>query len=90
MATNIHVEKVGNENTAAVLRKFTQRMRSAGLVQKMRKIRYRSRTLSPLEQRKERVRKIARREEFEQLIKDGKISESVRGRRGKAGKVGKK
>lgn len=86
MATNIEVTKSGSENTSAVLRKFTQRMRSAGLVQKMRKIRYRSRALSPLERRKEKLRKIARNAEFEQLIKDGKISESVRGQRGKRGK----
>ena len=81
MATNIHVEKTGNENTGAILRKFTQRMRSSGIVQKMRKVRYRSRPLSPSTRRKEALRKIERREEFEQLSKEGKLSESVRGKR---------
>lgn len=81
MATNIHVEKTGNENTGAILRKFTQRMRSSGIVQKMRKVRYRSRPLSPSTRRKEALRKIERREDFEQLIKEGKLSESVRGKR---------
>ncbi len=81
MATNIHVEKSGNENTSAVLRKFTQKMRSAGIVQKMRKIRYTSRPLSPLGRKKKALRKIARRADFEQLIKEGKLSESVRGKR---------
>lgn len=86
MATNIAVEKTGNENTGAVLRKFTQRMRSSGIVQKMRKIRYRSRDLSKNVQKKEALRKIEKRDEFEQLIKEGKLSESVRGKRGKWGK----
>ncbi len=81
MATNIHVEKTGTENTGAVLRKFTQRMRSSGIVQKMRKVRYRSRPLSPSTRRKEALRKIERREDFEQLIKEGKLSESLRGKR---------
>jgi ribosomal protein S21 len=86
MATNIQVEKTGNDNTGAVLRKFTQRMRSSGIVQKMRKIRYRSRPLSKSSRRKEALRKISRRDEFETLIKEGKLSDSVRGKRVKWGK----
>jgi len=86
MATNVQVEKSGNENTGAVLRKFTQRMRSSGIVQKMRKIRYRARPLSITTRRKAALRKINRSEEFEQLIKDGKLSDSVRGKRVKWGK----
>lgn len=86
MATNIEVEKSGSENTGAVLRKFTQRMRSSGIVQKMRKIRYRSRDLSKNNRQKAALRKLDRRAEFEQLIKEGKLSESVRGKRVKWGK----
>lgn len=85
-ATNIEVSKQGTDNTGAVLRKFTQRMRSSGIVQHMRKIRYRSRPQSPYVQKKHKLRKIERRDEFEQLIKEGKISESIRGKLGKAGK----
>ena len=81
MATNIQVEKTGNENTGAILRKFTQRMRSSGIVQKMRKVRYRNRELSKSVNKKETLRKIERRNDFEQLIKEGKLSESVRGKR---------
>tara|TARA_B100000745_G_scaffold20507_1_gene14130 strand:- start:8067 stop:8327 length:261 start_codon:yes stop_codon:yes gene_type:complete len=81
MAVNIQVEKTGSENTGAVLRKYTQRMRSAGLVQKMRKIRYRSRPLSPGARKRAALRKIQRRADFEQLIKEGKLSENVRGKR---------
>ena len=86
MATNIEITKSGNDNTGAVLRKFTQRMRSSGIVQKMRKIRYRSRPLSKNVLRKDALRKIEKRETFEQLIKEGKVSENTRGRRGRFGK----
>ena len=86
MTTNIEVSKSGTENTGAVLRKFTQKMRSSGIVQHMRKIRYRGRAESTFLQKKRALRKIARSAEFERLIKEGKISESIRGKMGKAGK----
>lgn len=86
MATNIAVEKSGTENTGAILRKFTQRARSAGIVQKMRKIRYRSRDLSKNARKKDALRRLTRRDQFEQLIKEGKLSDSVRGKRIKWGK----
>jgi len=82
MTVNIEVTKTGNDNTSALLRKFSQRMRSAGIVQKMRSIRYRNRPLSPLRRKQNTLRKLARRAEFERLIKEGKLSESVRGKRG--------
>jgi len=81
MATNVKVEKSGSDNTSALLRKFTQKMRSAGIVQKMRKIRYRQRPLSPSANRRIALRKIERRADFEQLIKEGKLSDSIRGKR---------
>ena len=81
MAVNIAVEKSGNKNTGAILREFTQRMRSSGIVQKMRKIRYRSRDLSKGARKKDALRRINRRDEFETLIKEGKLSDSVRGKR---------
>lgn len=81
MATNVQIEKTGTDNTSAILRKFTQRMRSAGIVQKMRKIRYRERSISKNMQRATTLRKIERRGDFEQLIKEGKLSESIRGKR---------
>ncbi|MDP2649960.1 MAG: hypothetical protein Q8P16_00130 [bacterium] len=83
---NVKVTKGGNENTGAILRKYTQRMRSAGIVQHMRKVRYRARPASPTARKKAALRKLERREEFEKLIKEGKISESVRGKRVKWGK----
>jgi ribosomal protein S21 len=85
-AENIKVTKSTNENTGAILRKFTQRMRSAGIVQHMRKIRYRSRPASPSVRKKAALRKLERRDEFEKLIKEGKLSENMRGKRVKWGK----
>ncbi len=81
MAVNVEVTKGTNENTNAVLRKFTQRMRSSGIVQRMRKIRYRSRKPSKLVQRQSALRKLDRREDIERQVKEGKLAANPRDRR---------
>lgn len=86
MAKNIVVIKQGTEYTQQVLRKFTQKMRGSGIIPHMRKIRYRSRPASKFVSKKGALRRIERRTLFEKLIKEGKLSDSVRGRRVKWGK----
>ena len=81
MAVNIQVVKTGSENTASVLRKFTQRVRQSGLINHVRDGRFRTRPKSKLTRKKVALRKIGRRDLFETLIKDGKIAESTRGKR---------
>ncbi len=81
MATNIAISKNPNENSASVMRRFTQRMRGSGIAQRMRKIRYTSRPQSPLARKDAKLRTLKRKEQFETLIKEGKISDSVRGKR---------
>ena len=86
MAKNVIVKKQGNEYTQQVLRKFTQKMRASGIIQHMRKIRYRTRPASAFLTKKTALRRISRSNLFEKLIKEGKISDSVRGKRVKWGK----
>ena len=81
MAKNIVVTKQGSEYTQQVLRKFTQKMRASGIIPHMRKIRYRSRPASKFLTKKTALRRIARSNLFEKLIKEGKLSDSVRGKR---------
>lgn len=81
MAKNIIVIKQGSEYTQQVLRKFTQQMRASGIIPHMRKIRYRSRPASKFISKKGALRRIERRGIFERLIKEGKLSDSVRGKR---------
>ena len=86
MAKNVIVTKQGNEYTQQVLRKFTQKMRNSGIIPHMRKIRYKARPASDFLSKKSALRRIARKNLFEKLIKEGKISESVRGKHIKWGK----
>ena len=80
MATNVEVEKNNNESSANVIRRFTRRVQGAGLVPKVRKIRYHARTKSKNILRTAKLKKIGKREVYEKLIKLGKIQE-FRGRR---------
>ncbi len=86
MAKNVVVTKQGNEYTQQVLRKFTQKMRGSGIIPHMRKIRYRARPASKFLSKKRALRRIMRSNLFEKLIKEGKLSDSVRGKRVKWGK----
>lgn len=80
---NVEISKAGAENSMSVIRKFTRRMQGSGLVQQMRGRRYRSRPFSKAITKKRALKRIAKREEFNQLLKEGKVSERpTRGRGG--------
>ena len=80
MAKNVVIKKGPKEHTQQILRKFTQTVRSTGIIPHLRKIRYRSRNASDFAVKMSKLRKISKRTEFEKLVKDGKIQ--TRGQRG--------
>ncbi len=80
MATNVEVEKNNNESSANVIRRFTKRVQSAGIVQKVRGERYYTRIKSRNVRRTGKLKKLVKREEYEKLVKLGKVQET-RGRR---------
>ena len=86
MTLNVEIERQGTENSASVMRKFSRRMIGTGIVRHMRGKRYFTRQLSTFGKKKKALRKIARREQFETLIKEGKLSDQIRGKRVKWGK----
>lgn len=72
MAINVEVERNPNENNAHVLRKFTKRVQEAGILNRVRGIRYAARAESPYVQKKKALKSLARRTEMEKLVKLGK------------------
>ena len=80
MAINVEVEKNNNESSANVIRRFTKRVQGAGIVPKVRGGRYYSRNRSRNIQRTSRLKKLAKREEYERLVKLGKVQEFRRRR----------
>jgi len=81
MATNVQVEKHQNESTSNVIRRFTKRVQGAGIIPKVRSGRYHDRVKSGNVKRVARLKKLAKKETYEKLLKLGKIQETRRGRR---------
>ena len=81
MAKNVEVEKNNNESTANLMRRFTKRVQGSGIIPRMRKNRFHKRSLSPLVARAAKLKKLAGKEKYDTLLKEGKIQERVYGRR---------
>lgn len=74
---NVEVEKTATENTASLVRRFTKRMQRSGVLQRMRKNRFYNRAPSQFLKHKNALRKIERREKYEEQVKLGKVQERV-------------
>jgi ribosomal protein S21 len=82
MTLNVEITKSGNENSISLVRKFSQKMRSTGILRKIRDRKYWTRNISPTVKKKQALRRIDRTEKYAQLVKEGKAPEQVqRGRR---------
>lgn len=77
MAINVEVVKTGTENNLSVLRRFTKRVQSSGILPKVRSLRYSERNPSPYTRKKRALKKINRRKEVDLLIKLGKMTEKT-------------
>ncbi|OGG58962.1 hypothetical protein A3C89_03695 [Candidatus Kaiserbacteria bacterium RIFCSPHIGHO2_02_FULL_50_50] len=73
MAVNIQVEKHSGESTANILRRFSKRAKTSGIVQRMRGIRYYVREKSENVNKASKLRKIERAAQFEKDYKLGKV-----------------
>ena len=80
MATNIEVSKTGNENNGTLLKRFTKKVQEAGVLPRVRSIRYNERSLSDFKVKKARLKSISRKTEIEKLIKLGKTVEKKKRR----------
>lgn len=74
----IEVKAGSNESNSSVVRRFTQRVRNAGLLRVAREVRYAERAKSKFVRKKNTLKMIARIQEIERLRKLGKLSENTR------------
>jgi len=75
MAINIQVEKNANESTSNLIRRFTKRLQNAGIVPKVRNGRYYERLKSSNSDRKAKLRRLKKKETYDELVKLGKVAE---------------
>ncbi len=81
MTLNVEIKKDNSKSTQRILSEFSRAMFSTGIVRhiKMNK-RYFKRNVSALRKRQDKLRRIARKAQLEQDIKDGKVLINARGR----------
>ena len=75
MAVNVRIERSGSENVMSMLRRFRNRLRSSGVIGRVRSLRHHDRPRSHYVTKKSRLRAIERTRERERLYKLGKVSE---------------
>lgn len=81
MAINVQIDKTANESNASVIRRFTKRVQGAGILMRVRKIRYRKREQSEYTKKKFLLKSIARRAVVDELVKLGKMPANPREQR---------
>ena len=75
---NVSVIKGQNESAGSILRRFTKRVQGAGIIPRVRSIRYAERQLSPYKVKMKTLKTLRRRAEVQELIKMGKMAERSR------------
>ena len=78
MSTIVQVEKNQSETNINLIRRFTKRAQSVGVIQKVRSLRYRKRGTSKFSQKKQALKVLERREKIFRLIKLGKLPDKRR------------
>lgn len=78
--TNVEIKRNSNENSANVVRRFQRRVQEAGILHKVRSLRFNQRNLSELKQKRAKLTKLAGKEEYDKLKKLGKLVEKKRRR----------
>ncbi len=75
MAKNVEVDRNNNESTANLIRRFTKRVQGSGIIQRARGSRYVTRIKSRNVQKFARLKKLDKKEKYEELVKLGKIQD---------------
>jgi ribosomal protein S21 len=73
MATNVEVVRNPNENSLSILRRFTKRVQGAGVLPRVRGIRYNERVLSHYKRKMKTLEIIDKKAALEKLAKLGKL-----------------
>lgn len=74
MATNVEITKGNKDNNVNLIKKFTRRVQEAGIIPRVKGLRYAERNISAYVKKTKRLKSLKNREEREEQIKLGKIS----------------
>lgn len=77
---NVEIERNGNENTAGVMRRFSRKVQSSGVLKRVRGMRYHKRAKSDARKKKDALVRMERTEKFQELLKLGRVVETKKRR----------
>jgi ribosomal protein S21 len=69
---NAEVQRHGNENVGGLMRRFSRKIQSSGVVRRVRKLRYYSKHPSDAQKKKDALTRIERSEKYRELFKLGR------------------
>lgn len=78
MAINTEIEANNNESSASVIRRFSRRVKSSGILPKAKSLRYHNRNLSKTTQKRQALRRNKKTASIEKMIKLGKMKDTRR------------
>jgi len=78
---NVEVEGGGNESRSNIMRKFSRRVKSSGILRRARELRFQKRSESKHVKKAQALRRIKKTGEIERMIKLGKKYEKKNSRR---------
>ena len=81
MTTVVSVTKKGTENTSSLLRRFSKRVQTSGVVRRAKSIRFHARAVSKTKKRASALRRLNRQAEREEKERLGLIQPRQHGRR---------
>lgn len=82
MAVNVDIQKGGSEGSGSVVRRFTKRVQTSGVLPRARSLRFFERPKSEATKKRRALKSIEKRAHYEKMAKLGKPVQS-RGRRGR-------
>lgn len=78
---NVEVQHHGNESTTSLMRRFSRKSQSSGVVKRMRSIRYHEKAASATQRKKNALARIKRTETYVKLTKEGREPPTKKKRR---------
>ena len=72
---NIELTKNNNENNLGLIRRFSKKVKTSGVIKKVRSVRYNQRAISKFTRKKKALKTINKKAEIDEMIKLGKMPE---------------
>lgn len=74
---NAQVEKNNNESPLALLRRFNKRVQGAKVINRFKETRFKERNQSHFKKKASALKRMERRDKFNELLKLGKVEEKI-------------